>query len=828
MFLQPDHAFRCLSRLGDIGCVQFEDMTPQLSGVFRRFTPDLCRCADLERILNYIKMEILKDNMPIFPENGDPPPLRPEETNSLEIIVEKWNENIIETSKYLSKLLDTVVNLQEMLYVLMNIDPIIGKGEIQRGEALIKKNVAGAGGGGLMKILHVVTGVVTRKKAFALEIMLWRVSRGNVIFRPTDMDQLFEDPYGGPAIRKVAFLALCQGTELMNLTVKICSAFHARLYECPNTYNERQKMISDLDVRIDDLKQVIMKSKLHRCNQLRFISKSIEGWLIRIKKAKAIYFIMNHFDHDITKKCLIGEGWIPNDDLKKVQIILESETTKGSSLKSFVMKMNTVLQPPTYHRTNRFTHAFQALISAYGDSVYGEMNPGLYTIITFPFLFAIMFGDAGHGCLMLSFALWMVIKEKKFMAQRSTNEIWNIFFGGRYVILLMSMFTMYTGFVYNDWFSKPLRLKSNYWINVYDADTLSQEANLQLDPAGKTGGTYKLGVDPAWGFSKNKIMNENSLKMKLSIIIGIVHMMFGLWLSFFNHMHFKKYYAIILEFIPQIIILTCLFVWLVLLIFLKWIFYGPKKKNINQQPGCAPSILILFIDMCLFRTTTVGEGSACDPYMFKGQALVQKVLVLVTLFSIPVLLFGSPTFLVISNKKKRLHAQLELQKYQKVKQRDLNANEKIEKYYIKQVEHYSESFGELMIHQGVHTIEYVLSTISHTASYLRLWALSLAHGQLSEMLWAMVLGKIGLSDHTWVGVPKLFIIFAIWAAFSLCILVVMEGLSAFLHTLRLHWVEFMSKFFIGGGDIFLPYTFKDFVYGDREDKAIDAICKKKR
>lgn len=118
-----------------------------------------------------------------------------------------------------------------------------------------------------------------------------------------------------------------------------------------------------------------------------------------------------------------------------------------------------------------------------------------------------MFGDLGHGFIMALFGGWMVAKEVTLAAKKSTNEIWNIFFAGRYIILLMGCFSMYTGLVYNDIFSKSMNIFGSSWTIPYDNETMEANAALTLDPKDSYSDIpYFIGIDPIW---QVRYLNKN-------------------------------------------------------------------------------------------------------------------------------------------------------------------------------------------------------------------------------------------------------------------------------------------------------------------------------
>jgi V-type H+-transporting ATPase subunit a len=273
-------------------------------------------------------------------------------------------------------------------------------------------------------------------------------------------------------------------------------------------------------------------------------------------------------------------AWCPTNALSTVQYALHSVSDRsGSMVPPVLNELKTTLTPPTYHKTNKFTKGFQAIVDAYGVAKYKEVNPGLFTLITFPFLFAVMFGDLGHGIIVFAAGLYMCLRERQ-LDKPGMGEIFRTFFGGRYIILLMGLFAIYVGLIYNDAFSLPMVLAPSAYVRQPNGKLM------KID-----GVTYPFGIDWNWRLCENSLLFLNSYKMKMSIIIGVIHMTFGICLTVYNSTYFKKKMNIYCEFIPQILFLQCLFGYLAVLIIYKWLTYWPNSK----APQLLETLIFMFL-----------------------------------------------------------------------------------------------------------------------------------------------------------------------------------------------------------------------------------------
>ena len=676
--------------------------------------------------------------------------------------------------------------LIEMKYVLEKDRNFFGadesEGSYEEQQRLITEDRSGSA-------LTFVTGVILRSKMATFERVLWRAMRGNLFVRQEPIDENIRDPATGEIEEKNVFIVLFRGENSEHKIKKLCEAFGANLYPCPHTAEERSDLLQEIEQRLEDLKKVLARSKAHNTRVLGSIMNDIERWKIDVLKEKSIYHTMNLFNYDTGRRCLVAEGWCPEEqhDLDRIRAALDRGNQRSNASVPSVLSVldHKKSAPPTYFVTNRFTEAFQNLVEAYGVARYREINPAVLTIVTFPFLFGVMFGDVGHGFILFLVGLFLVIKEKP-LGRIKLPEMVDTLYEGRWLFLLMAIASIYCGALYNEFFGIPMDLFGTNWYYALpiEKNTQSEYAiwkNTEMPESEWR--CYPFGADPLWKGSNNELDYYNSLKMKMSVLMGVVHMTAGIFISLLNQIYFKEWLGVFYEFFPQMVFLLGLFGFMDALIVMKWLINWDTIQYTSKGAGgfLAPRLLNLLIQMFMTPFKVVD-----DYYIFNGQLGIQLTIIGLIFTAVPMMLLGKPIARYIYEGRGKNNY--------KVIMEDDDEDDEEEEFV----------FSEEFVHQVIHTIEFVLGAVSNTASYLRLWALSLAHAELSEVFWDRVMVYCLEKE----GTIAVFAGWSIWCALSVAVLLLMESLSAFLHALRLHWVEFQNKFYKADGHKFMPFSYQ--------------------
>ncbi|MHC1564520.1 MAG: V-type ATP synthase subunit I, partial [Candidatus Hecatellaceae archaeon] len=218
-----------------------------------------------------------------------------------------------------------------------------------------------------------------------------------------------------------------------------------------------------------------------------------------------------------TGKTMVFEAWVPKGRVEEaVKAIRQAcpEALVSTNREEREEKVPTLLVNP------KPIICFEKLVSSYSLPSYYEIDPTLIMLVTFPIIFGFMFGDMGHGLVLLVGSLLI---KPLFDRMKIRNEMLDYLYKGRNLVFLCGITSIIIGFLYGDFFGPT-------------------NAAYAAHHGTPTWYTAITGVEDAPWFSP---MDEPMMLFKIAIFIGIAQITFGLILDIVNNIAAREYKEIL-------------------------------------------------------------------------------------------------------------------------------------------------------------------------------------------------------------------------------------------------------------------------------------------
>ncbi|MFX1591939.1 MAG: V-type ATPase 116kDa subunit family protein [Promethearchaeota archaeon] len=402
-------------------------------------------------------------------------------------------------------------------------------------------------------------------------------------------------------------------------------------------------------------------------------------------------------------------------------------------------------ETPRIMKNNFFVRPFETLTRMYGTPSYSEIDPTPFLAITFPILFGLMFGDIGHGLVLIIAGVVGALLFRNKKGSDFLNFCWIIFYCGWGAILC--------GFLYGEFFGMhDIEIGGQILVHLtpIKLSSVIPEPHILLIISGIGAVIFILGgierlisrtrkrrwiidlgltlillplilivLTPVLDITLHNPISNILTVFLFAVLVGVIHINLGWFIQFLNYWRQSRKYLSFSDSLVKILLLT----------------------------GGTILLFVYGFDI---------NAWLAPPY--------------------PILLPLIPGILLIILKPlgKIFHIS-----------------------YLKK-----ESYKELVGEGSMETFETLLSIISNVASYIRLLALALAHIALMIAIQAMA----GLVQGEGIFVE---IIRLIGLIFGNVVVILIEGLLVFLNALRLNFYEFFFKFYHGSGTQFYPFYLDD-------------------
>ena len=175
-------------------------------------------------------------------------------------------------------------------------------------------------------------------------------------------------------------------------------------------------------------------------------------------------------------------GWAPTDTLTSL-----NDQLAGIGAAVVELARPAWVEPPTLLNPVKVEQPFRPLVQSYGTTPYGDLDPTVFTVVSFVVMFGIMFGDVGHGLVLVLLSLWLRRRRRGRLA--AFRSLWMIPFAAGLAGMLF-------GLLYGEAFG-PTGLVPTLWLNPLDEPVTLLLVGLAIGAVLLTI-SYVLGIVNRW------------------------------------------------------------------------------------------------------------------------------------------------------------------------------------------------------------------------------------------------------------------------------------------------------------------------------------------
>lgn len=582
------------------------------------------------------------------------------------------------SSKQLSKVDESLVHLEKEvrgksdLLVKLGEEKVRLEPEKKVLESLSKLNIKSSWLGD-SRFLYLASGMITPEDLDKLEAILEKENHEYVLKEAANGE-------------RIAMLLLTPKQYKQNIDKILAGLDFQRFLIDANTSVDSLK---DVKKRLDEIEKESKRlEKELSADKVKYTDK-ILGLKEVIQLEKEISDANNYMAK--TRRVYVLEGWVPEN---KTATLTEKikEITNGCSVVK-ISKPRKGETVPTKLDNPKIFRPFEVLIETFGMPSYKEMDPTILFAITFPLFYGLMFGDVGHGLMLVLLGL---VARKIAKTSQGTKSLGTI-------VLTCGLFAVLFGFIYGEAFGMGPEAQLKFTEKVFGEGKEFKIPSIYAQDEGEH--------HP--GFPKVNPMENPIGFLAIAILVGSVHITLGLVMNLANRIMQKDYMGAIAGPVPKL-----------------WLFLGA---------------------VYLFTTYWTDFG--------KWGANLGLVIFLIPVPLVLILLEG------VIHHLPHFHA------------KDLPAN----------------------LGQGAFEVfDTVLIFLSNSISYSRIFALALVHGGLFLALFSIADQLIAIPSVGWIA---WFIVVLIGTVGVLAL----ESIIVFLHSLRLHYYEWFTKFYGADGIKYSPF-----------------------